>query len=318
VNRLGLSLLTLILFLAEAPSAWPQSAQYDPGTGRWLVPTIVRRHDVPDSTYLSGAAAFPAVGGISSTEGSCSCTLIAPNWILVAAHCVDNNALAPSAYTITLGGVTRTGAQKVLHPGWTGGLAAGTDIALVRLNASITTVAPMPINDRFDDVGRMGTHVGRGRTGTGLTGHTTSDGLFRAGTNMQDVTGAIFGWSSAILLADFDNPNDPADNWFGSATPTALEAGLAPGDSGGALFIDFGFGPTLAGVHSFITSQDGNTNMDYGDASGSTRVASHFSWIVSVTGIPEPSTLLLLFLGAPALAYRRWRAALVTPAEGEE
>ena len=176
----------------------------------------------------------------------------------------------------------------------------------------------MPINDRFDDGGRLGTHVGRGRTGTGLTGHTTSDGQFRAGTNMQDVTGAFFGISSAILLADFDNPDNAADNWFGSATPTALEAGLAPGDSGGALFIDFGFGPTLSGVHSFITSQDGNTNMDYGDASGSTRVASHFSWIVGVTGIPEPSTLLLLLLGAPALAWRRWRAALGSaPERGE-
>lgn len=316
-----------VLFIAwawVAPLAaqgFSEQAQYDPASGRWLLPTIVRRHDVADANYTAGVANYPAVGRLSSPEGSCTCTLITPDWILTAGHCIDNNGLTPGQYTVNIGGVVRTGAQKVVNPGWTGSLSAGTDIALLRLASPITTITPARLNDSIADVGMLGTHVGRGRTGTGLTGHTTFDDVMRAGTNMQDVTGAAFGWNPAIILTDFDNPTNPADNWFGSPSPSALEAGLAPGDSGGAMFVDFGAGPVLAGVHSFISSQDGSTNMDYGDASGSIRVVSHYAWIAGVTGIPEPSTWLMLGLAAAfgiGTGGRRWQRSRKQVAASED
>ena len=87
-----------------------------------------------------------------------------------------------------------------------------------------------------------------------------------------------------MFLSDFDNPHNALDNAYGSATPLAMEYLIAPGDSGGGLFIDLGAGPMLAGVHSFGASFDGITDSDYGDISGHTRVSKFTGWINDVTG----------------------------------
>ena len=50
------------------------------------------------------------------------------------------------------------------------------------------------------------------------------------------------------------------------------------------MFVDFGSGPLLAGVHSFGTARDGLINFDYGDISGHTRVSQFNSWIDSIMG----------------------------------
>jgi secreted trypsin-like serine protease len=220
---------------------------------------------------------------------------------LTAAHCLDGGSPA-SSYTFNLtgsGGSIHTGAEIFIHPGWTGALGAGTDIALLRLATFESTVVAATLNTRTDEVGNIGTHVGFGRTGTGLTGDTLASGTKRAGNNLVDVTGAAVGWSSSILMADFDNPLDAGDNFFGSAVPLDLEYQIAPGDSGGALFIDYTddvFGPFLAGVHSFLAWTDSSGNADYGDLSGSTRVSSFVPWILSTMGsreVPEPATFVV-------------------------
>jgi hypothetical protein len=149
-------------------------------------------------------------------------------------------------------------------------------------------------------LGQIGTFVGFGFTGTGLTGYRTLDNQKRAFQNMID---GDFGNPSLVLGCDFDNPASSADNVFGDPTPLSLEGCVAPGDSGGGVFITTGSQTYLAGVISFVAASDGNANSDYGDLSGYGRVAAVLPWITST--IPEPSAFTLLAAGGLAWLIRR-------------
>lgn len=249
------------------------------------------RHDRPDSSYTSLATSYPAVGALTWGSMICSATLIQENWILTAGHCLDEVGLSASDWTFDLtdsGGGVHIGAERFLNPGWTGDLGAGTDIALLRLATSETTVTPATLNTNTSEVGQIATHVGYGVTGNGLTGITAPAGTKRAGQNVVDVDGSsVSGYSSDIIFEDFDS-GSPGDNWSGTATQLDLEYLIAGGDSGGAIFMDFGGGEVLAGVHSFIASIDGNLDADYGDIAGSIRVSSYASWISSTISGPGP------------------------------
>ncbi len=249
------------------------------------------RHDRADSSYTSLAASYPAVGVLTWDAYLGSATLIDDNWILTAGHCLDAVGLSASDWTFDLsdsGGGVHVGAERFVFPGWTGDLKSGTDIALLRLATAETTVAPATVNTNTSEVGNTATHVGYGRTGTGLTGMTAPAGTKRAGNNVVDIDGSVVsGYNDKILFEDFDS-GSAGDNWVGSATQLDLEYLIAPGDSGGALFMDFGSGKVVAGVHSFIASVDGILDADYGDISGSTRVSSYASWIFSIISDNDP------------------------------
>lgn len=249
------------------------------------------RHDRPDSSYTSLAASYPAVGSLTWSTYICSATLIADDWILTAGHCLDEVGLSASDWTFDLtdsGGGVHVGAERVVNPGWTGDLAAGNDIALLRLATSELSVTPATLNTSTSEVGETATHVGYGVTGNGQTGITAPAGTKRAGQNVIDLDGSsVGGYSSDIIFEDFDSGLG-GDNWSGTATQLDLEYLIAGGDSGGAVFVDFGSGDVLTGVHSFIAAVDGNLDADYGDIAGSIRVSSYASWITSTISDDDP------------------------------
>lgn len=274
------------------------------------------RHDRPDSSYTSLAASYPAVGALTWSSYICSATLIDDNWILTAGHCLDAVGLQPSDWTFDLsdsGGGVHVGAERFVNPGWTGGLSDGTDIALLRLATSETTVSPANLNTNSNEVGQTATHVGFGTTGTGLTGNIYPAGTKRAGNNVVDFDGnSVANYSENILFEDFDSGSE-SDNWSGSATQLDLEYLIAGGDSGGAMFMDFGSGPVVAGVHSFIASVDGTLDADYGDIAGSTRVSSYSSWISSTMSgndpvAPELASWMIWMLFGMGLVSHGFRA----------
>ena len=245
------------------------------------------RHDRADSNYTSLAASYPAVGALTWPGYICSATLIAENWILTAGHCLDATGLSASDWSFNLtdsGGGTHVGAERFIYSGWGGDLEDGTDIALLRLATNETTVAPAAINTNTSEVGRTAAHVGYGVTGTGLTGYVDPAGTKRAGNNVVDLDGSsVSGYNDKVLFEDFDS-GSAGDSWSGSATQLDLEYLIAPGDSGGGMFMNFGSGDVLTGVHSFIAAVDSNLDADYGDIAGSTRVSSYASWISTTTG----------------------------------
>ena len=280
----------------------------------------VIRHDVADASYLAlgNDAAYAPVGRVTFTNNAdwASGVLIGGEWFVTAGHVVRSNFLAntPGNVQFTVGGNTYTAAQIVLNPGYVHGQSYnGNDIAIVRLSSNVSNVDPARVYVGADEVGKLGTIVGFGRTGTGLTGVVPSPATKRGGTNDIDITGNSFDatWSSNVLLSDFDRPGHPSYSSWGSSTPTALEYLIAEKDSGAGLFIEVDGKIGLAGVFTFALFNDDGISFGYGDAMAATRISGHYVWmesyILDLRTVPEASTLTLLSSGALGGALAAFR-----------
>jgi secreted trypsin-like serine protease len=251
-------------------------------TGVGVAGTIRDDRDAQFYVSLAAQAKYASVGQLHSQgdgEGFvASAVLISRKYALTTAHTVDH----ASSVRFSLGGATYNAARWVVHPGWTGDLARGFDLAVIELSSPVLNVAPAIRYVGSSEVGMTVTLVGYGKTGTGVTGATEYDGRKRAGTNVIDAVYTDATKNNRILVGDFDNPHRAADSSLGSSVPTSLEFEIGPGDSGGGLFVDTMLGTRLIGINSFGAASDGVNNGDYGDTFGSTRLSLFNSWISSI------------------------------------
>ena len=233
----------------------------------------VIRHDVPDSLYIDYAAEpqFAGVGRlVAPGSGGGTATLVARRWLLTAAHVADD---APARdWTFTLQHRRHRIERIVVHPGWTGDLQGGSDVALMRLSAPIEGVPVTPLARTRIAVGGRVTMLGCGATGDGRSGVTRADWRRRAATN------TVAGHLDEFLLMYFDGP--------GSGHETPLEAMAAYGDSGGPVFVRAGGGWRLAGLHAFVLDwNDTGVVGDYGDLHGAARIDRFAPWIEREIGL---------------------------------
>ena len=175
------------------------------------------------------------------------------------------------------------------------------------------------------ELNQADTVVGFGKTGTGNSGDTKCDGLKRGA---QNVISQIE--NKRLLVADFDNPLPAGAVPLGYSHALPLEGLIAPGDSGGGLFITTATGTYLAGINSFVGSDFGLPRSVYGNFSGHTRVSAFSDWIearirgedpvladiagrrqdttsqrMTVYPAPEPGSLALLAAAAVMLGISR-------------
>ncbi|MDP9172991.1 MAG: trypsin-like serine protease [Planctomycetota bacterium] len=263
------------------------------------------RDDVPDSNYTSLASQSQyassgyvdvSTGGGGFTFGSG--TLIAPNWVITAAHVVTQSSAGNPPYPasqITFGqGSTssfpapNTVERVLVEPGWNGNLSLGVDLALVELTTPITSITPATLysSSSGTEKGQVATVIGYGTTGTGLTGFGSTVGTARGYQNVIDAfggdkvvggtgtTNSLTNDSSNLMFSDFDQPGNASASVMGGTSALGLEGCSAPGDSGGGVFVTLSGATYLAGVTDLVGNfSPSSPTAKYGNYSGYTRTA---------------------------------------------
>jgi hypothetical protein len=213
--------------------------------------------------------AYPSVGLIGDTNGMhCTASLIAPQYVLTAAHCLEGIGHAQGRFQV--GGQTYSSSRIFIHPQYNPnaiGSDSAHDIAIMKLDRPVTNVTPSSIFRGTPTVGQMLTLVGFGEGGNASTGGDGTFGIKRVGTTPIDSV------SSRLIHWNFDNNN---------------ESNTAPGDSGGPAFVTINGQQFIAGV----TSGGTLANAAIGDQSFDTRVDAYKSWIDSIVGTGGNGTVI--------------------------
>jgi secreted trypsin-like serine protease len=251
---------------------------------------VVIRHDVDDAKYRVAPSEFPA---LADMPGEGHGTLIAPQWVVTAAHVVDGNQVT----AIDLNGKSRKVERVVVYPGYArlpqalidkalagdasegmAFLAATNDIALVKLAEPVSDVAPARIHHGKIAAGRLVKLIGKGGTGNGIDG-MSAHAPHR--TELRRAYNIISGVDGRWLSYTFDS----------GAAALDLEGMTGNGDSGSPLLVEADGQWEVAGLASYksiVGPLVENRSGVYTQQAYSLRVSDYDAWIASVMQAEAP------------------------------
>jgi hypothetical protein len=267
-------------------------------------PAIVRRHDVPDERFLEFGEQFNCLAFVN---GGCG-TLIAPDWILTAAHV--GSGVSHFRRTVRINGQEYEVKRKIIHPGFAknapGELA--DDIALLQITKPVAGVKPVKLYRATDELGKAIVFVGNGSTGTGESGPDRS-GRRQKRASTNTVSKVTESWLTFV----FNAPSDPE--------VTELEGISGPGDSGGPCLLRKGDELYVMGVSSWNSGDETGTEGRYQTTEHYPRVSAYSKWIDAMIAHPSDSSFLprpvpLTSKGLPSTVYGKVAAEYLAVLNG--
>ncbi|MDH3628019.1 MAG: trypsin-like serine protease [Acidobacteriota bacterium] len=253
---------------------------------------IVIRHDRDDARYVELGERFPAAVSVLPDGAG---VLIAPDWVLTAGHVA--RGVSRRSPRVRIDGREYEVARIFVHPNWRE--MGPHDVGVLKLASPVQRVTPAKLYPHDDEVGQVVTFVGRGDTGTGLTGPKAMDGKKRGATN------TIVSVDDDWILFNFDEGEAATD----------LEGVSGPGDSGGPALVMRDGALYTVGISVFSDGR-GKGPGRYGVREGYTRVSTHRKWIESI--VSGRSTEGEVRIGADGASAQHPGAAIAVPLGGGE
>lgn len=214
---------------------------------------------ISDDKYLEFGKKFECVVFLKIEDKDnkysfASGVIIDKNWILTAAHAVNNcknvklNILSHD-YVST---------KIICHSDFIDNNIGLYDIALIRIDNNIDLPFYPELYTKNDHLNKISAISGYGISSKASKIEYNFDNKRRAGSNV------IESYDKHMVICSMSKTNQ-----------SILEFILTSGDSGGGLFID----GKLAGINSCLIAEDGDLDGSYGDLSGHTRIDIFTDWI---------------------------------------